>query len=158
MKNRFKYCLIALFVLFQGFLFSLSGEVLVARVVDGDTYIFVNRLGNEIRCRMYGIDAPEMKQDFGKKSKDNLSKMIEKQTVRVELVDIDRYGRAIVKTYLNDADIGLVMIESGSAWHYWQYSKEKSKYQKAQKIAKSRSMGLWRDKKAVAPWEFRKKK
>ena len=158
MKNRLKYCLIALFVVFQVSLFSLSGEVLVARVVDGDTYIFVNASGNEIRCRMYGIDAPEMKQDFGKKSKENLTKMIEKQTVRVELVDIDRYGRAIVKTFLEGADIGLVMIQSGSAWHYWQYSKDESKYQKAQRIAKSRAMGLWKDKKAVAPWEFRKKK
>jgi micrococcal nuclease len=48
-----------------------------------------------LKIRLYGIDAPEMGQDFGRKSKDFASGMVGNKMVEVEVMDTDRYGRTV---------------------------------------------------------------
>ena len=50
-----------------------SGKVI--KVSDGDT-ITVLQDKRQIKVRLYGIDAPELKQPYGKKSKQFLSNLI----------------------------------------------------------------------------------
>ena len=61
----------------------------VLYVSDGDT-IAVKKTennketGNLIKVRLYGIDAPELNQDYGYASKEFLIKLIRGKTVRIE--------------------------------------------------------------------------
>ena len=45
----------------------------VVRITDGDTLVVLDTNKLQHKIRLMGIDAPEKKQAFGKKSKDNLS-------------------------------------------------------------------------------------
>ncbi len=65
----------------------------VVSVADGDT-ITVLENKNQHRIRLYGIDAPEKRQDFSNKAKQFVADLVFQKEVRVVKQDIDRYGRA----------------------------------------------------------------
>ena len=65
------------------------------------------------RIRLFGIDAPEKSQAFGNQSKKNLAEKVFGETVRVEVVDIDRYGREVGRIYLGDRFINLEQVRDG---------------------------------------------
>jgi len=79
----------------------------VLYVSDGDT-VAVKKIennketGNLIKVRLYGIDAPELKQDYGYASKEFLMKLIRGKTVRIEGNKNDRYGRLLGTVYYNN--------------------------------------------------------
>ena len=50
--------------------------VKVIGITDGDTFKGLTEAKEEIKFRIYGIDAPEKKQAFGTKSKEYLSDLI----------------------------------------------------------------------------------
>jgi len=138
-----------------------KGEEYTVKVVgisDGDTFTGLTGDNQQIKCRIYGIDAPEKKQDFGNYSKQMLSDLIFGENVHIKIQNKDRYGRAVVCVNTSDGkDISAEMIITGMAWHYKKYSKDK-KYAELENIARKQKIGLWADKNPVAPWEFRKKK
>lgn len=131
------------------FLFALSGKVI--SVHDGDT-ITILQDKQQIKVRLFGIDAPELKQPYGKKSKQFLSNLIVGQIVEVEENGNDRYGRTIGTVYLNGDDINAQMVENGYAWAYRRFTK---KYTPQESTAKFEKRGLWRDD-PIPPWEWRK--
>jgi len=55
---------------------SLSCPCKVVKVTDGDTVHVLDQSRVKHKIRLGGIDAPEKKQAFGKKSTQNLSSMI----------------------------------------------------------------------------------
>lgn len=130
----------------------------VVKVTDGDTvHIAIHGTSKHERLRFYGIDAPETKQAFGTEARHALAKLINGKMVRIEEQNRDRYGRIVGKVFYDGDDIGLQMINLGMAWHYQAYCKDPA-YKSAQENAKRRSIGLWREKSPVPPWEFRKRK
>ena len=132
-------------------LFALPGKVV--SVHDGDT-ITVLQNRQQIKVRLFGIDAPELKQPYGKKSKQFLANLIAGEAVEVEENGKDRYKRTIGTIYLNGKDINAQMVENGYAWAYRKFSK---KYAPQESEAKYQKLGLWRDEEPVPPWEFRKR-
>jgi ATP-dependent hsl protease ATP-binding subunit hslU len=131
-------------------LFALSGKVVSTH--DGDT-ITILQGKQQVKVRLYGIDAPELKQPYGKKSKQFLANLIAGEVVEVEESGKDRYKRTIGTIYLNGTDINAQMVASGYAWAYRKFSK---KYTAQESKAKSQRLGLWRDKEPTPPWEWRK--
>lgn len=127
----------------------------VVKVYDGDTITLLDTSNNQLKIRFSGIDAPERKQAFGEKSRDYLASMIAGKTVEVKVKEKDKYGRYIGTVYSNNKDINLEMLKGGYAWHYSHYDNQRS-YQNAMNDAKARKLGLWRDKNATAPWNFRR--
>lgn len=84
-----KLFLALIFVLFALFLQNLtqndeSFEARVVRVIDGDTLDILSIRGQE-RVRIYGIDAPELKQEFGSKSKAYLQQLVLNQNLTIFL-------------------------------------------------------------------------
>lgn len=156
---KIKIIFLTLFLICSYFFLSKNNDenyYKVVKITDGDTITVLNNENKEIKIRLAEIDAPESKQDYGQKSKQILSNKIYNQYVKVEKINIDRYGRTIAKIYLNDRYINEEMIKEGYAWHYKQFSK--SDYlDKLQQEAKNNKIGLW-NKQAVEPSEFRKKK
>jgi endonuclease YncB( thermonuclease family) len=109
-----------------------------------------------IRVRIYGIDAPEKSQAFGRVSKEYLSKLIGGISVKVLVSNKDRYGRYICRVYSEEKDISYEMLKAGLAWHYKRFDNSE-KYSQAEKTAKTNKVGLWKDSNPIRPWQYRKK-
>ncbi|XZE18584.1 thermonuclease family protein [Pirellulaceae bacterium SH449] len=133
---------------------TLIGKV--KRVIDGDTIIVVDDSGKENEVQLDGIDAPEIKQDFGKDSTKLLEKLVESKKVSVKWTSKDNYDRILGKIYVEETFVNLEMLKKGAAWHYKQYNKDEE-LAKAEEDAKDKKLGLWKDKSPEAPWEYRKK-
>lgn len=137
---------------------AFSAEILgrVVGVADGDTITVLDEMDNgRFRIRLCGIDSPEKKQAYGDKAKQYLSAMVYNKRVSVRYSSIDRYGRIIGRVYLEKKDISLAMISAGYAWHYIQYDSN-LEYSAAEKKARADRLGLWADRSAVPPWDFRR--
>lgn len=128
----------------------------VVEVYDGDT-ITVLSGNNKFRVRLFGIDAPEVLQDHGLPARDLLRKLTLGQTVSVEILNVDQYGRAVAMIRKDLLDINTEMIRSGAAWHYKQYAAGETGFADAQEEAKKAGAGLWQKSDPVPPWEYRKK-
>ena len=142
-------------LILSSYLFSLELIGKVVKVSDGDTVTILTSDKTQHKIRLNDIDAPEKKQAFGNKSKDNLAKYIAGKTVTVEYQKKDKYKRVLGTIYYNNTDINLQQVKDGYAWVYKKYSKNHN-YFKAEKEAKSKKLGLWSDKNPIEPWEFRK--
>ena len=148
--------LLALIIL-SSYLFSLELIGKVVKVSDGDTVTILASDKTQHKIRLNDIDAPEKKQAFGNKSKDNLAKYIAGKTVTVQYQKKDKYKRVLGTIYYNNTDINLQQVKDGYAWVYKKYSNNQT-YYKAEKLARDKRVGLWADKSPVAPWEFRNSK
>src|SRR5688572_19760794 len=103
------------------------GQQLTGRAVgvhDGDTITVLGYDKSQHKIRLAGIDAPEVKQDFGQKAKRRLSDLVFGKLVQIEGDKIDRHGRWVAKVLVNGRDANLEMIRSGLAWHYKEYDRE----------------------------------
>jgi endonuclease YncB( thermonuclease family) len=132
----------------------------VVKVADGDTITVLVAGNKQVRVRLYGIDAPENKQAFGRKSGDYLKELVATKEVTVKVRDIDRYQRVVgeVSIFGSFRSVNLLMVEAGLAWHYVRYARNDHELAQAEQRARFRRVGLWADKDPVPPWEFRRKK
>lgn len=146
---------------------TCNAETITGRVVgvaDGDTITVLDESKTQHKIRLSGIDAPEKKQVFGQRSKQNLSDLVYDKEVSFETTKKDRYGREVGKVLIDGVDANLEQITKGLAWHYKAYQREQSPqdrvtYAEAEMAAKEALVGLWGDSvQPVAPWEFRRKK
>lgn len=148
---------------------------LVLTVQDGDSL--------KVRCedtpprsapvtvRIHAIDAPEHGQAHGRRARQALSQLVDRQPVQLHCVDTDPYGRRVCQVLkpaaagapaaAQDVDVGLAMVERGLAWWYRQYSaaqtpEDRARYEAAETAARHQRIGLWRDgERAVPPWRWR---
>ena len=116
-------------VLFPVALFFLSlsvyaDEIYSARTVgvtDGDSITILIAGNRQLKIRLAEIDAPERDQPFGTKSKQALSDLVFGETISVQPITIDRYGRTVARLYFEGLDVNAAMIEQGAAWVYTAY-------------------------------------
>lgn len=138
---------------------ALSAPVYTGKVIhvsDGDTIkILVNR--QQLKIRLAEIDAPELHQAFGRKSKKALGNLIFGKIVTVEQIDTDRYGRIVGKVHLENVYINADMVRTGNAWVYRKYAKDQDLYG-LENEARLNRRGLWTDANPTPPWEWRKSK
>ena len=149
---------------------TITGRVV--GVHDGDTITVLDGGNSQHKIRLAGIDAPELKQAFGNRSKQSLSEMVYNKQVKVEWDKRDRYGRIVGKVLfipalcvtpgcLEPTDANYQQIAVGMAWYYRQYEKElnaedRARYDAAENQAREAKRGLWADAKPVPPWEWRR--
>ncbi len=136
-------------------LFSYEIDAKVIKIIDGDS-ILVNNKNKKIEIRLKDIDAPEIKQAYGQKSKQNLSKYILNKKVSIKYSKKDHYGRVLGTVFYKGEDINLLQVKDGYAWFYEKYSNKKE-YKIAMKLAKKIKKGLWSAKKPLPPWEYGKR-
>ncbi len=126
----------------------------VVGVSDGDT-ITVLHSGKGERIRLHGIDCPEKRQAFGKRAKQFTSNLVFAETVTVQAVDRDRYGRTVGVVLLPDGrSLNHELVRAGLAWMYRRYTNDQS-LSDLEEEARVARRGLWADPHAVAPWEWR---
>ena len=132
---------------------SVEGKV--TRVIDGDSILVTDAKSVEYEVQLEGIDAPELKQDFGKESTEGLTKLLKGKTVRLTWKSKDNFERLLAQVYDGEKHINMEMIKSGMAWHFKRYNKDES-LAKAETEAKESKKGLWALESPVAPWDYRK--
>jgi micrococcal nuclease len=111
-------------------------------VIDGDTF----RLSTGETVRLIGIDAPELSQPGGEKSREYLAQLILNKGVTVEKGDEDRdkYNRLLRFVYIDDVCINEVMIEQGYAEaRYLTEDSIRDYYIQLEIEAETAKAGLW---------------
>ncbi|MGA7105432.1 MAG: thermonuclease family protein [Candidatus Deferrimicrobiaceae bacterium] len=142
---------------------TVDGEV--TRAIDGDTLTLTTREGTKLRVRLYGIDAPEVRheelagQPYGKEARSALAALALGRKVTVEIVDIDAYRRTVGIVHRSGVNINLEMVRSGYAWAYRRYlsAPYASRYLDAEREARGKRLGLWKDANPDPPWEFKRR-
>ncbi len=138
--------------------FSINGTLTVTAVSDGDTI-----RSNRLRIRLFGIDAPERKQQCkksdgstwacGKAATAALRDFIlAVPELRCDLIDVDRYGRLIMRCFAGNTDIGAAMVRAGYALAYRKYATD---YIADEEAARNARAGLWAGD-FQPPWEWRR--
>ncbi len=157
--------LLSLFCQLSTYAATISGTVV--RVVDGDTFHFLPdqpvsgvkvHKNSTVTVRMRGIDAPERDQPYGVEAAEHLRNLILQQKIRLEIKDIDRYGRIVGYVWYNGKNINLEQVQAGYAWAYTEFLDRPyaSEFYKAEQQARAERRGLWQQRNPVPPWEWRK--
>lgn len=142
----------------------------VTKVADGDT-ITVDSDGTKVKVRLYGIDTPETEkrskktgavskpgQPYGEEAYQALIEKVSRQRVRLDILDIDKYRRAVSLVWVGDRMINREMVTDGAAWAYRKYLSRPyaSEFIDAEQEARQARRGLWKQLNPQPPWEFRK--
>ena len=97
--------------------------IIGAVAVDGDT-VRLGSPGKDLRLRLWGISAPEIRDPGGVEASRALAARIEGQALSCDLMDVDRYERPVIRCDLpSGADLGCEMIRAGHAEEWTQYSR-----------------------------------
>lgn len=149
-----KYLIFCIILLSGISVFCQTGKVV--KVKDGDTIVVLDADNVQHTIRLADIDCPEYKQPYSKVAKQFVSDEIFMANVEIVSKGIDRYGRTIgFVMYGNGKDLSRELLINGLAWHYIKYS-DSLTFTYLEKMAREGGRGIWADKNAVAPWEWRK--
>jgi endonuclease YncB( thermonuclease family) len=133
---------------------SFHAEVVF--VPDGDT-VTAKRDGKSFRIRLYGVDAPESSQPFGRASGKFLWRLIGRKTVRVRVVSEDQYGRVLATLYNDDGtNVNAAMVGAGMAWWY-RYFSDDAELERLEREAREARRGLWSQDDPEPPWDYRRR-
>ena len=135
-----------------------SYKAKIVGVTDGDT-VKVVAFGEQIKVRLAGIDCPERKQPWGRKATEAVKSMVSGQSVVIEKLTVDRYGRTIARVFVDGVNVNRALVEGGHCWVYPRYATDSELF-RLHDEAKAAHRGLWGlpESERVAPWEWRKRK
>ena len=132
---------------------EISGR---AKVIDGDSM----QVG-DVEVRLYGIDAPEGRQDCrrngevwrcGDDAAAKLRSLVQGATLRCTPRDTDEYGRRVSVCKNGSTDINAEMVRAGLALAYRRYSND---YVDEENEARKAKRGLWAGE-FTPPWDYRR--
>lgn len=130
----------------------------VVSIADGDTFTILGDGNTQVKIRLYGIDCPEKKQDFGTVARQFTADKIFGKVVTIEEKDKDRYGRTVAVVHLSDGTIlNEELLKAGLAWHYTAYD-DNPHWSQLEATARQNHIGLWQMDEPTPPWAFRKQK
>jgi len=136
---------------------QIAGKV--AKVFDGDSFIVKSVSGQTIEVRLAGIDAPEKNQPYADNARAALRGLILDRNLRLEVLDVDRYGRKVARAYreADGMDINAELIRRGHVWVYRRRAYDLSLYD-LERAARERKLGLWAlpESEREPPWRWRR--
>ena len=127
-----------------------------AKVVDGDSL----EIGSD-RVRLFGIDAPEGRQDCqrngqawrcGEDAAAKLRSLVQGATLSCMPRDTDEYGRSVAVCKNGTTDINAEMVRAGLALAYRRYSND---YVAEENEARNAQRGVWAGE-FTPPWDYRR--
>lgn len=132
---------------------DISGKVV--SVHDGDTLtVVIDR--RQVRVRLIDIDAPELRQPFGTRSRQSLSSLCFGKMASLDVRGHDRYNRTLARVSCAGSDANAEQVRRGYAWTFVRYARADSPLFALEKEARTANRGLWQDPYPIAPWEWRR--
>ena len=127
----------------------------VVSVHDGDTLtVLVER--RQVKVRLMDIDAPELRQPFGTRSRQSLAELCFGKEASLDVRGTDRYQRTLATVTCAGTDANAEQVRRGYAWTYTRYARANSPLSAIESEARRAHRGLWADPAAVAPWDWRR--
>lgn len=119
-------------------------------------------MSQEFRVRLYGIDAPESDQPFGRESTEALRGLLRAQPLALDVFAHDQYGRAIGLLYPRGGDqrqsLNVAMVRDGWAYCYHRNGRYSQGLNAAQRQAQAARRGVWSQRAAPErPWTYRRR-
>ena len=147
----------------------MARRVKIRRVVDGDSVEaqYGGLLGMMRRrpfpVRLYAIDAPELAQPNGAAARAHLQSLVGGGgSLRIEVMDTDRYGRRVALLYRGRGrrgrrnSVNAQMVQAGMAYWYGRYGGQELGFDRVEAEARRRRRGVWRrGGKGQRPWDYR---
>lgn len=155
--NARRIAVVLTFGLLCGFMPALADEykAKVIAVSDGDSLLVLHESSKE-KVILYGIDCPELKQEFGAQAKQFTDQCAYGKTVSIKEHGRDRNGRSIADVYLPDGtNLNQELVRQGLAWWSDKYAPADKTLKQYHDAAKAAHLGLWASPNPVAPWLFR---
>ena len=132
---------------------ELSGKVV--SVVDGNTIELLSDDNESYMIMLYGIDSPELGQEFGDKAQKFLQKIALDKKVNVKIQGKDRWGNRLgIILIEGKIDLRLELLEAGLAW-----TAERNPIVELESVkekAREKGKGLWKEKDPTPPWTYRR--
>ena len=156
--KRYLAALLLLIICTPSYADQYEGKVI--KVIDGDT-IWVKTNNKHIKIRLSYIDAPELKQTYGVRSKNFLTNLVLDKNVQINANKKDRYNRHLGEVYIHNSEesifVNAKMLKSGNAWIYLTY-RDNFYLQNLENHARMKKLGLWSEKVPIEPWIYRRSK
>jgi endonuclease YncB( thermonuclease family) len=153
LKRSSALLLLSLFLSASPAVADIRGRVV--SIHDGDTLtVVVER--REVRVRLADIDAPELRQPFGTRSRQSLAEMCFGKVAALDVRGQDRYRRSLARVTCAGTDANAEQVRRGYAWTYARYAPRGSPLHALEQEARAARRGLWADPEPVAPWAWRR--
>jgi micrococcal nuclease len=136
--------------------FSFSCECV--GVTDGDTITVLGE-GGANTVHLYGIDAPELGQIFGRWAEWFLSDLVYGKVIRVELEETDRYGCMIGVVFVDGINVNREIVKFGLSWVHRKACLKPfcAEWLELEDAAQKAGIGLWSKAEPLTPpWEYRR--
>lgn len=148
--------ILTLFVVSQ----AQAAEIISGQVVgvhDGDTLTLLTKDKRQVKIRLSEIDAPEIGQPYGDKSKKTLSDLAFQRSCDATVVTTDKYKRKVASVTCDGKNVNREMVRAGAAWVYDEYSHSMI-IELDENQAQNANRGLWalQDDQRIEPWRWRK--
>lgn len=130
----------------------ISGKVVA--VLDGNTLEVFTSENETYKILLYGIDCPELGQEFGERAKMFLEKLILNKSVNAEIQGKDRWGNRLAVVLIDGKDPREELLQEGLAWTAERNPIET--FESIKEKAKQKGKGLWKDQEPTPPWIYRR--
>ena len=119
----------------------------VIEVADGDTL----KLGDGKTFRLYGVNAPEVKEPFYEEAKAFTQNLVLNKEITFEQEEnykVDKFGRELGYVFIDGVNLNIELVKNGLAQVVLYEKRAKIKYQdellSAEKEAKEKRVGVWK--------------
>lgn len=130
----------------------ISGKVVA--VLDGNTLEVFTSENETYKILLYGIDCPELGQEFGERAKMFLEKLVLNKSVNAEIQGKDRWGNRLAIVLIDGKDPREELLQEGLAWTAERNPIET--FESIKEKAKQKGKGLWKDQEPTPPWIYRR--
>lgn len=137
----------------------MLGAVLLCWVLavgDGDSLTVRCAADASVRrVRVAAIDAPELRQAFGRRARQRLVAQCLRQNAQLRVRGRDAFGRAVAEVRCRGADVGTAQVEAGLAWVARGHAPPGDPLRTLEQRARQARVGLWAQRRPTPPWTYR---
>lgn len=124
---------------------------------DGDNIILIQQ-GVKTKLHLACIDAPELEQAAGQRSRKALKAILDGQPFQYRVINKDRYGRLLSELKVGGLDVNRQMVAQGNAFYVNPSGKGCEGFAEAEAQAKENHLGVWQTQlqREPPPRQFRR--
>ncbi|MCZ2104962.1 MAG: thermonuclease family protein [Comamonadaceae bacterium] len=130
---------------------------LIVAVGDGDSLTARCNAQAPERVRIAAIDAPELRQAWGRRARQQLAALCLGQRAEIQPQGRDVYGRTLAQVRCRGRDVASEQVHAGLAWVHPSQVAGHPQLAATAEQARRNHTGLWSQQRPVAPWNYRRR-